>query len=231
MDEDFGKAVRSTREARGWSQEALAERVGTTQSTIDRIENGLTRRSRVLPEVAAILGLNPPGRTFSMSAPNEQGRFQRISVLLPPELVDRIQSYRADAGISSEDEAVRRLLDDALKYRDNLVSITDRLIEKVRSLKSIREAAGYVLSNHPLVKSIDFTNEGMTFCLTTGIRIEVRMPGIATIYDENGKPVIFHADNELGWLDPRNMWRVPDEGAGASERTKPNRKTDYPQTG
>ena len=214
MYEDFGKTVRSAREARGWSQEVLAERVGTTQSTIDRIESGLTRRSRVLPEVAAILGLVPANRSYLFESIGHQGRFQRISVLLPPELVERIQLYRADAGISTEDEAVRRLLDDALKYRDNFISIIDRLIDKVRLLKSIREAAGYVLSNHPLVKSIDFTDVEMTFCLTNGFRIEVRMPGFATIYDENGKPVIFHVKDAPSWLDIRNMYNVPD---GSSE--------------
>ncbi|MEE7504158.1 helix-turn-helix transcriptional regulator [Methylobacterium mesophilicum] len=213
MDEDPGKAIRSAREARGWSQEVLAERVGTTQSTIDRIENGLTRRSRVLPDVLSILNLAVPGLPFSLNTNSDQGKFQRVSVLLPPELVERIQLYRADAGISSEDEAIRRLLDDALKYRDNYITITDRLIEKVRSLKSIREAAGYVLSNHPLVRSMDFSDAGMVFCLNDGTRIEVRLPGIAAIFDENGQPVIFHADNELGWLDPRNMWRFPEEGS------------------
>lgn len=60
MNEDFGNLVRREREARKWSQEYLAKLSGTTQSTIDRIEAGLTRRSRTLPEVAAALGLPHP---------------------------------------------------------------------------------------------------------------------------------------------------------------------------
>lgn len=53
----FGQQVREAREARGWSQEQLAEAVGTTQSTIDRVESGASLRSRFGPEIAALLGL------------------------------------------------------------------------------------------------------------------------------------------------------------------------------
>jgi transcriptional regulator with XRE-family HTH domain len=57
MDEDFGQKVRREREARGWSQERLALEAGTTQSTIERIENRITRRSRFRLEVAQVLGI------------------------------------------------------------------------------------------------------------------------------------------------------------------------------
>lgn len=56
----FGEEVRSARTARGWSQAHLAELVGTTQSTIDRLEKSESTRSRVGPEVAAILGIRYP---------------------------------------------------------------------------------------------------------------------------------------------------------------------------
>ena len=60
MVDDFGERVRRERETRGWSQDYLAKLSGTTQSTIDRIESGTTRRSRALPEIAAVLGLPYP---------------------------------------------------------------------------------------------------------------------------------------------------------------------------
>lgn len=41
--------------ARGWSQEQLAVRVGTTRATIDGIEKGRTKRSYRLREVLRIL--------------------------------------------------------------------------------------------------------------------------------------------------------------------------------
>lgn len=53
--------VASAREALGWSQERLAKEVGTTQSTIDRIEAGQTQRSRYIIEIAARLNLPIPG--------------------------------------------------------------------------------------------------------------------------------------------------------------------------
>lgn len=58
---DFGAMVRTAREARGWSQDALALKVGTTQSTIDRIESGFTKRSRWIIELAGVLDLPLPG--------------------------------------------------------------------------------------------------------------------------------------------------------------------------
>lgn len=60
-DRDFGAQVRATREARGWSQERLASEVGTTQSTIERIENSGSLRSRFRVEVASALGIDLPG--------------------------------------------------------------------------------------------------------------------------------------------------------------------------
>lgn len=58
---EFGDQVRIEREKRGWSQDKLAEAVGTTQSTVDRIEKGVTKRSRHVIEIAAELRLPLPG--------------------------------------------------------------------------------------------------------------------------------------------------------------------------
>lgn len=61
VNDGFGKTVKEARLARGWSQERLAADVGTTQSTIERIENGGSLRSRFRLEVASILGIPLPG--------------------------------------------------------------------------------------------------------------------------------------------------------------------------
>ena len=58
--ENFGEQVRAAREAKGWSQEELARRVGATQSTIDRIESGATKRPRNIIELATTLGIDLP---------------------------------------------------------------------------------------------------------------------------------------------------------------------------
>lgn len=53
-----GDQIKQRRIARGFSQEALADAAGTTQSTIDRIEKGQYKRMpSKLPQIAQLLGL------------------------------------------------------------------------------------------------------------------------------------------------------------------------------
>lgn len=53
-----GEVIKERRIARGFSQEALAAAVGTTQSTIDRIEKGQWKRMpSALPKIAQLLNL------------------------------------------------------------------------------------------------------------------------------------------------------------------------------
>lgn len=47
--------VKSRREALGLTQVELAEKVGTSQQSIEQLENGKTKRPRYLPELARIL--------------------------------------------------------------------------------------------------------------------------------------------------------------------------------
>ncbi len=53
-----GSRIRQAREALGLSQQQLAERAGTTQQTIMRIESGQTSHSRATPAVLKALGLD-----------------------------------------------------------------------------------------------------------------------------------------------------------------------------
>jgi transcriptional regulator with XRE-family HTH domain len=57
-----GSTIRAAREAKGLSQAALAEMVGTTQQTIDKIENNRIERTSYLPEIWEALGIKdaPP---------------------------------------------------------------------------------------------------------------------------------------------------------------------------
>jgi ribosome-binding protein aMBF1 (putative translation factor) len=55
---DLGRMVRDMREARGLSQRQLAERMGTTQSVVGRLESGGSRPTlATLDRVAAALDL------------------------------------------------------------------------------------------------------------------------------------------------------------------------------
>ncbi|MGA0595424.1 helix-turn-helix domain-containing protein [Enterovirga sp. CN4-39] len=49
--------MRRLRERLGWSQERLATEAKTSQTTIDKIERGLTKRTRYLSQIASALGV------------------------------------------------------------------------------------------------------------------------------------------------------------------------------
>lgn len=52
-----GQIVKSARDARGWSQEELARRVGISQPAIKKIEDGVSKKSRFMPKIAEVLNL------------------------------------------------------------------------------------------------------------------------------------------------------------------------------
>lgn len=50
-----GSEIAKRREARGWSQQTLAGKIGVRQNTIAQIELGKTKKSKHLPDIAAVL--------------------------------------------------------------------------------------------------------------------------------------------------------------------------------
>ncbi|MGR2678695.1 helix-turn-helix domain-containing protein [Chromobacterium haemolyticum] len=58
--EQYGERIRAAREARGWTQEQLARKVGIGRSTLSTIEsNGLDTTTEVFFSLAKALNLNP----------------------------------------------------------------------------------------------------------------------------------------------------------------------------
>lgn len=55
---DYGMRIKEARLAKGWSQQFLADQIGATQSTINRIEKGQTTWSRSTAQAGAALGLD-----------------------------------------------------------------------------------------------------------------------------------------------------------------------------
>ncbi|WP_083909486.1 LexA family transcriptional regulator [Rhodopseudomonas sp. B29] len=53
-----GALIRQARERKNWSQKDLAERVGISQPAVRKIEGGSTAKSKHLPKIAQVLGLN-----------------------------------------------------------------------------------------------------------------------------------------------------------------------------
>lgn len=54
--EKIGDLIRERREARGWSQDELARRTGTSQQNIGRIESGKVQHSRYIEPILKALG-------------------------------------------------------------------------------------------------------------------------------------------------------------------------------
>lgn len=83
---------------------------------------------------------------------------------LPNELVERVVEFQKAKGLPSEVEAVRRLLDMALKGRDTIETLVGRYLAAL-SVPGTEpgEAAGLVLSGHPLVRQIAFEDDGIEF--------------------------------------------------------------------
>lgn len=59
-EDSLGTQIRQVRESLGLSQAELAAKVGTFQQTIDKIESGITKHSRYLPKILAVLEIKAP---------------------------------------------------------------------------------------------------------------------------------------------------------------------------
>ncbi|GAA2885603.1 hypothetical protein GGQ99_005074 [Aminobacter niigataensis] len=122
---------------------------------------------------------------------NEKDKGQRRVYVLPNELVERIAAYQKDMGIQSEVEAARRLLDEALKSRDDWRSITRRFKEKLAETRVLSEIAKEVLVGHPLVSHIAFEPNMVRFTLTTGETVEVTGSGGVMATDNYNNQIEF----------------------------------------
>ena len=58
-DTGLGARMRSRRKDLGWTQTELADKVGTSQAVIQKIENGKSLRPRILEELARALDVKP----------------------------------------------------------------------------------------------------------------------------------------------------------------------------
>jgi hypothetical protein len=111
---------------------------------------------------------NPSGRKSgpSPSSPAPKGATtERKIYVLPAEQVERIKHYQNETGISSEVEAVRRLLDIALEMRDSVESLLTKLQSRFAVEKDLRVLARDILAGHSRVRSITYPDDGLEFTL------------------------------------------------------------------
>lgn len=114
---------------------------------------------------------------------------QRRVYSLPTELVDRIVEFQNEKGYPSEVEAVRKLLDDALKSRDDYATIITRFLARLRELRMPSEVAKDILVGHPQIAELKFEQEAITFRMTNFYSITINSNGRVFIEDENGRSV------------------------------------------
>jgi len=114
---------------------------------------------------------------------------QRRVYVLPDDLVNRILQFQQEKGISSETEAARRLLDDALKSRDSYLTITQRFLDRLKDLRIPAEVAREVLAGHPLIASINFDNDVIKFRLKDGWEITIGADSEVHVQDDFGSQV------------------------------------------
>jgi hypothetical protein len=119
----------------------------------------------------------------------EREKGQRRVYVLPSELVDRIVAYQKEMGIQSEVEAARRLLDEALKSRDTWRAITQRVLDRLKETRDLREISAEVLISHPLVTAVNLDPSGVKFQLKSGESIDVDTKGSVIAMDASGEAI------------------------------------------
>ena len=67
----LGARLRKRRKEMGWTQTELADRVGTSQAVIQKIENGKSLRPRILEELATALDVKPAWLMFGVEEAGE----------------------------------------------------------------------------------------------------------------------------------------------------------------
>jgi hypothetical protein len=118
----------------------------------------------------------------------EKDKGQRRVYMLPSDLMDRLVRYQRDLGIASEAEAVRRLLDGALKSRDTHDDLIERFQERLKEIRDLADAAKEVLVGHPHVAALRFQSDKLEFDIKGGGTFAIDLDGKCS---EN--------DGDFGW--------------------------------
>ena len=125
----------------------------------------------------------------------DKDKAQRRVYVLPSELVTRIVAFQHEMGLPSEVEAARRLLDDALKRRDDARDIVQRFKYKLEDTKILSDIARDVLIGHPLISSIHLSDKHISFKMTDGVDVTIHSDGHYTI-EARGKILYSDFDDE-----------------------------------
>jgi len=129
-------------------------------------------------------------------ASDKEKTLRRVYVL-PTELVERITAFQSRMGFSSEVEAARRLLDEALKYREDAEQIIASFAKRMKETKILSDIAKDILVGHPKVSQLKFDDSSVTVTLTDGDVIVFNNHGGGYLKRSIGAPQKFDEDGIL----------------------------------
>ena len=106
--------------------------------------------------------------------PEKSRKSVRKLVTLPADLAERVESFRASRGASSESDALKALIEDGLKMRDKPEDLFQRCETSTLGGQSIGDIINLVTSDHPLVHSTVLDDESLIVYLRheTDARVE-----------------------------------------------------------
>lgn len=109
--------------------------------------------------------------------PSDKSGAQRKVFMLESELVDRVLAYQQKNKLQSEVEAVRQLLNDALRLQDDWRSICDQVVDRMKRPETLINAAKEIVVGHPRVSNVTFELDRITFKMNSGEYVEISANG------------------------------------------------------
>lgn len=135
----------------------------------------------------------------SDAAEIETPQISRKLYSLPTELIVRITAYQQRKNLSSEVEAVRRLLDIALKGNETHADLCEQIVKQLEAGRDYVEAASSVLPGHPKVASVEFDDDAVVFKLRNKkTEINVRIESRTRIFFSNDPDIALRLESPEG---------------------------------
>lgn len=133
--------VIAARTKKGWSQTKLAKRIGVSQQTIDKIENGKSKTSRYIARIAAALDVEPGHLDPDyVLAPQEVEEPSTMAVRPQPVLIsasERMPVYASAEGSNGDGALILEV--DPIEY-----------VPKPQPLENVRNAYGILIEGESM---------------------------------------------------------------------------------
>ncbi|WP_019998853.1 hypothetical protein [Aureimonas ureilytica] len=110
---------------------------------------------------------------------------QRKIYLFPVSLVRRISAFQKREEIANESEAVRRLLDEALRVTESPVDLMYQCRMILERTNSLYAPVKEILVGHPNVESIVFNGDDFDVTFREGVTYSLLKSGAVMVQTEN----------------------------------------------